>query len=121
MEGTRTRYQVRATHGRVSVVRPLYREEPDLDGDEAATVQLLAEVHGRIRTVHILLSGQDHDWAIVAYRRKLPFTVTGTLVFERRSWRLTGDIEVDPSFLEHRAENNAQTESAGGDSAEDVG
>jgi hypothetical protein len=43
----------------------------------------------------------DHEWAILAYRRKLPFTVTGDLAFERGVWRLTGVVTVDSSFLEH--------------------
>ncbi|MFD0630185.1 hypothetical protein ACFQ2K_54040 [Streptomyces sanglieri] len=37
----------------------------------------------------------------MAYERQLPFTVTGDLTYERRAWRLTGRIEVDPSFLRH--------------------
>jgi hypothetical protein len=90
----------------VGRVRALSRDEGDLDEDESATIQLVAEVQGRDRTVHINLAGEDHEWAITAYRNKLPFVVTGDLVYERRAWRLTGEIEVDPSFLRHRLERN---------------
>jgi galactose-1-phosphate uridylyltransferase len=68
--------------------------------EETASVIVVAEVRGRTRKVHMTLSGADHDWAVIAYRHKVPFTVTGMLAFERRAWRLT-DVEVDSSFLRH--------------------
>jgi hypothetical protein len=64
-------------------------------------VTLVAEVGGRTRSVHVTLAGQDHQWAIEAYSMKVPLTVSGDLVFERRAWRLTGDVQVDPSFLRY--------------------
>ncbi|MFD9442462.1 hypothetical protein ACFWBR_30545 [Streptomyces sp. NPDC060006] len=69
--------------------------------DEAAEVIVKADVRGRVRKVHMSLSGEDHEWAIRAYQQKLPFTVVGDLVFERRAWRLSGNVNVDPSFLRH--------------------
>ncbi|MGH3943071.1 MAG: hypothetical protein ACRDTG_31495 [Pseudonocardiaceae bacterium] len=86
----------------VGTVRTLNWEDPVEDEEESATIILVADVHNRLRSVHITLTGEDHEWAILAYRRKLPFTVTGDLVFERGAWRLTGHITVDSSFLEHR-------------------
>jgi hypothetical protein len=80
----------------------LAREDDSRDADETGSVVLSAEVNGRKRNVHMTMSGADHDWAIEAYRRKLPLIVTGNLVFERRAWRLVGDLEVDASFVEHR-------------------
>ncbi|MFJ8888139.1 hypothetical protein ACIRJR_32715 [Streptomyces sp. NPDC102402] len=86
-------------------VKTLSRENAPAGGEEIASVVLTADVNGKQRLVHSNLSGEDHEWAIKAYRQKLPFTVTGDLAYERRSWRLTGDIEVDPSFLQHQSGN----------------
>ncbi|PWW64520.1 hypothetical protein [Actinokineospora spheciospongiae] len=83
----------------IGQVRSLTREEPAEGEQEESTIILVAEVHGRDRKVHIPLSGDDYTWAIFAHTNKLPFTVTGNLVFERRSWRLTDPITVDASFL----------------------
>ncbi|HKW93025.1 MAG TPA: hypothetical protein VJX92_14095 [Methylomirabilota bacterium] len=79
--------------------------------DETAEVVLKVEARGRMRNVHVTLAGEDHQWAILAYQRKLPFTVTGDLVFERRAWRLTGDVEVDASFLRHMSEGRERHQS----------
>jgi hypothetical protein len=84
----------------VGLVRGLTREE-GTDDEDSAGVTVVADVNGRSRAVHMILSGRDHEWAVYAYRRKLPFSVTGDLVYERRAWRLTGDVRVDPSFLKH--------------------
>ncbi|MFE5332201.1 hypothetical protein ACFRCG_38045 [Embleya sp. NPDC056575] len=84
----------------VGVVHGLQRDEAGPDEEETASVTLVAEVRGRTRKVHMTLSGADHDWAVIAYRHKVPFTLTGMLAFERRAWRLT-DVEVDSSFLRH--------------------
>ncbi|MBQ0954229.1 hypothetical protein [Streptomyces sp. RK76] len=86
----------------VGLVKGLAREEGQGEDDESADVTLLADVRGKMRSVHVSLTGEDHDWAIAAYQQKLPFTVTGDLVFERRAWRLAGDVAVDSSFLRHR-------------------
>ncbi|MEU3341968.1 hypothetical protein [Streptomyces sp. NPDC006668] len=85
----------------VGLVKTLSRDEASTEDDETASVVLTADVHGKLRRVHMTLSGEDHNWAVVAYQRKLPFTVTGMLGFERRAWRLTGELEVDSSFLRH--------------------
>ncbi|MEV6311493.1 hypothetical protein AB0M10_23165 [Streptomyces sp. NPDC051840] len=84
----------------VGLVKGLTREEPAGD-EESASVTIQADVRGKTRSVHVSLGGEDHDWAIMAYRNKLPFTVSGDLVFERQAWRLNGDVEVDSSFLHH--------------------
>lgn len=85
----------------VGPVKSLTREEGATAADEIATVVILADVNGKIRNVQVTLSGENHEWAIKAYRSQLPFTVTGDLGYERRAWRLIGPIEVDSSFLRH--------------------
>jgi len=85
----------------VGTVKSLTRD--DSDDEQSGSVVLFADVNGRSRNVHVSLGNEDHLWAIKAYEQRLPFTVTGDLVFERRVWRLTGDIEVDSSFLRYRA------------------
>ncbi|WP_285586120.1 hypothetical protein [Herbidospora sp. NBRC 101105] len=82
----------------IGTVKSLTREG-GRDENESGAVILHAEVNGRYRNVHMTLDGPDHDWAIIAYRSRVPFTVSGDLVFERRAWRLQGDIAVDSSFL----------------------
>jgi hypothetical protein len=91
----------------VGPVRSLTREEGEED-DETGTVVIRADVRGRDRNVHVTLSGEDHDWAIRAYRAKIPLTVTGDLVYERRVWRLQGEIELDASFLRHTLGDNPE-------------
>lgn len=86
----------------VGQVRSLTQEESGGDDQEETTIVLSGEVRGRTRKIHILLGGEDYDWAIFAHRNKLPFTVTGNLAFERGAWRLTGPVTVDSSFLQHR-------------------
>ncbi|MGW6741693.1 hypothetical protein ACWGDX_13360 [Streptomyces sp. NPDC055025] len=101
-------------------VKTLSRDDAIGEEDETASVVLSADVNGKQRQVHSTLSGEDHEWAIRAYRQKLPFTVTGDLAYERRSWRLTGDIEVDASFLQHQTQQLLQVEDTNppdGDSA----
>jgi len=48
----------------------------------------------------MVLNGTDHELAIKSYQSKHPVVVTGDLVFERRAWRLTGNVEVDGRLLE---------------------
>jgi hypothetical protein len=85
----------------VGLVKSLTREDSTPADEEAATVVVAAEVSGKALRIHVPLVGDDHGWAIMAYQRQLPFTVTGDLIYERRAWRLTGAIEVDSSFLRH--------------------
>jgi hypothetical protein len=85
----------------IGLVKSLSRDESASSGGEAAIVTVVAEVNGRALRVQVPLAGDDHGWAIMSYRRQLPFTVTGNLSYERRAWRLTGDIVVDSSFLRH--------------------
>ncbi|MFE4910759.1 hypothetical protein ACFRCX_04235 [Streptomyces sp. NPDC056652] len=83
------------------LVKSLIRDDSMPDSEEAGTAIIAAEVNRKTLRVHVPLTGEDHNWAIMAYERQLPFTVTGDLSYERRAWRLTGRIEVDPSFLRH--------------------
>jgi hypothetical protein len=76
-------------------------------GEEAALVVLSAEVNGKSVRVHVQLLGEAHNWAIMAYQRELPLTVTGNLVYERRTWRLTGEIEVDSQYLRRLADSDS--------------
>jgi hypothetical protein len=78
----------------------LARDGDALLDDEDGSAIISAEVNGRRRNVHMILSGPDHGLAIRAYARKKPLIVTGDLVFERRAWRLTGHIEVDARLLD---------------------
>jgi len=87
----------------VGLVKSLTREDGASDEDETATVIVAADIRNKALRVHVTLSGEDHGWAIMAYKRKLPFTVTGDLSYERRAWRLTGDVAVDASFLRHQS------------------
>ncbi|MEU4918931.1 hypothetical protein AB0G29_06105 [Streptomyces parvus] len=87
----------------VGIVKGLSRDDSSDDEVETASVTLAAEVNGKQRSVHLTVSGEDHDWAIAAYRQKIPFTVSGDLTYEKRAWRLLGEIEVDSTFLRHHA------------------
>jgi hypothetical protein len=82
------------------MVKELAREDGILESDDVGSAIISAEVNGRRRNVHVTLSGEDHLRAIEAYQRRRPLIVTGDLVFERRAWRLVGDIEVDPRLIE---------------------
>ncbi|WP_436777776.1 hypothetical protein [Yinghuangia sp. YIM S09857] len=87
----------------MGLVKSITREDAQTGNrdERVATVVLFAEVGGRMRNVHVTVVGRDHEWAVMAYQINAPLTVSGDLVFERRAWRLTGHVEVDPSFLEH--------------------
>lgn len=80
------------------IVRELARADESLEADAGAVV-ISAEVNGRKRNVHMVLSGEDHRRAIASYQQQLPLVVTGDLTFERRAWRLSGDIDVDASLI----------------------
>jgi hypothetical protein len=83
----------------VGTVISLSREEDGLPDDEAASVIVSAEVGGRRRNVHLILTGHRHGLAIQAYRLHLPIVVTGNLTFARRSWHLEGNVEIDEDIL----------------------
>ncbi|MFI6575344.1 hypothetical protein ACIBFB_06050 [Nocardiopsis sp. NPDC050513] len=85
----------------VGIVKSLAREETPPGDHDTASATLLTEVGGKQRSVHVLLHGEDHRWAILAYQRRLPLVVTGYLSYERRAWRLSGPIDVDTAFLRH--------------------
>lgn len=87
----------------IGTVRSLSRENVGPDCPDAATIVLIADVNGRVRPVTVTVTGDDHEWAIVAYQRKLPFTVTGDLLREGRGWCLSGDITVNSDFLRHHS------------------
>jgi hypothetical protein len=84
----------------IGPVRSLARENTGPNEAEAATIVLAANVRGRTRHVNVTVTGEDHDWAILAYQRKFPFAVTGDLTREGRSWRLHNPI-VDEQLLRH--------------------
>lgn len=86
----------------VGFVKSLARDDSTPSGAVAATVTVAADVDGKSLRVQVPLVGEDHGWAIMAYERQLPFIVTGDLSYERRAWRLSGDIEVDSSLLRHQ-------------------
>jgi hypothetical protein len=79
----------------------------DLSGE----VVLLADIGGMNRRVTVPLHGEDYDWAIRAHRERLPFTVSGVLEKNGRSWVLSGHIQADTDFLRfhlNRADAAAQ-------------
>jgi hypothetical protein len=84
----------------LGMVKELAREDEGLESDDAGSVVISADVNGRRRNVHMVLSGEDHSRAIESYQRRLPLIVTGNLVFEQRAWRLVGDVEVDARIVE---------------------
>ncbi|NYH51369.1 hypothetical protein HNR06_000958 [Nocardiopsis arvandica] len=71
-------------------VRALKRSDDPGDDEESAAVEMVADVDGKQRVVHMTLSGYDHELAIKAYQKRLPFSVAGNLSYERKSWRLDG-------------------------------
>lgn len=85
----------------IGLVRSLSREDGSAEEPDSATITLIADVRGKSRSILVPLTGVDHEWAIHAYTRRIPLTVTGDLVRERRTWRLKGDIILDSSFLRH--------------------
>ncbi|MFD8083968.1 hypothetical protein ACFV4F_19985 [Kitasatospora sp. NPDC059722] len=91
----------------VGLVKSLSRDDSMPSGDEAAVVTVVAEVDGKSLRVQVPLTGENHGWAIMSYERKIPFVVTGDLIYERRAWRLRGDIAVDSSFLRHISGSSA--------------
>ncbi|MFG2325669.1 hypothetical protein [Streptomyces sp. NPDC048568] len=87
----------------IGPVKSLVRGQSTPSEEESGTAIVVADINGRTLKVHVPLVGEDHAWAIMAYEQRLPFTVTGDLSYKRRAWRLSGDIEVDSSFLRHRS------------------
>lgn len=82
------------------LVRELARDDDDLESDDSGSVVIVAEINGRKRNVHMSLNGANHRRAVESYQRRVPLIVTGDLVFERRAWRLVGDIQLDASIVE---------------------
>ncbi|MDB1086456.1 hypothetical protein PJ985_02585 [Streptomyces sp. ACA25] len=103
----------------VGIVKGLSRDDSSDDEVETASITLAAEVNGKQRSVHLTVSGEDHDWAIVAYRQKIPFTVSGDLTYEKRAWRLVGEIEVDSRFLRHHTDLQSSIGTAPPDESSD--
>ncbi len=97
----------------VGQVKSLSWDDDNPDEGETGSVIMSAEARGRKRNVHVTLSGEAHEQALQSYWAKLPLIVTGDLVFERRAWRLVGDVEVDASIVIRGLANRAaeQTES----------
>lgn len=85
--------------GPVTELRRGEHHDPEMESGE---VVIRAEVEGRLRKVKVELSGEDYDWAILAHRERLPFTVSGNLGKKGRSWVLGGNVVADTSFLRHR-------------------
>jgi hypothetical protein len=91
------------------MVISLSREGDTLGGGEAAAI-ISAEVSGRRRNVHLTLTSRQHDFAIQAYRLKLPIVVTGDLTFAHRTWQLEGSVELDEAMLQRRVEEARGTD-----------
>ncbi|MFI9407584.1 hypothetical protein [Nocardia sp. NPDC052316] len=86
----------------LGTVRTLNRDDLGDEDQEATSIVLSTHVEGRPRKVHVPLAGQEYAWAIRAHQSRQPIVVSGDLIFERGVWRLTGDISVDPSFIDRQ-------------------
>ncbi|CAM4502072.1 hypothetical protein NONI108955_36980 [Nocardia ninae] len=86
----------------LGTVRTLNRDDLGDEDQEATSIVLSTHVDGRPRKVHVPLAGQEYGWAIRAHQSRQPIVVSGDLIFERGVWRLTGDISVDPSFIDRQ-------------------
>ncbi|QBS45750.1 hypothetical protein [Nocardia sp. CS682] len=86
----------------LGTVRTLNRDDLGDEDQEATSIVLSTHVDGRPRKVHVPLAGQEYAWAIRAHQSRQPIVVSGDLIFERGVWRLTGDISVDPSFIDRQ-------------------
>lgn len=95
----------------------LEREEGD-DVDSGEVV-IQGEVDGSIKKIRAELSGTDYEWAVVAHRKHLPFTVSGQLGKKGNRWALLGPVRVDTTFLQ--AWQRRRIEAMGGDAPEDIG
>ncbi|WP_066588538.1 hypothetical protein [Cellulomonas timonensis] len=95
----------------------LEREEGD-DVDSGEVV-IQADVGGSVKKVRAELSGTDYEWAVVAHRQRLPFTVNGRLGKKGNRWAVLGPVTVDTSFLQ--AWQRRRIEALGGDAPEDIG
>ncbi|WP_067865220.1 hypothetical protein [Nocardia shimofusensis] len=90
---------------RITVVGPVkelrrYDEGTGTEEESGGEIVVHAEVTGRIRRVTVPLGASDMGLAIIAFRDRLPFTVSGKIVKRGNTWRLDEPIEVDRSFLE---------------------
>ncbi|NRG40125.1 hypothetical protein HRK28_04235 [Rathayibacter sp. VKM Ac-2835] len=98
-----SRLTIKESPQKVTLTGPVVELKRSDDGDpdgDSGEIVVRADVEGSWRRVSVALLGSDHDVAIVAYRQKLPFTVSGVLDKVGRSWRLTDQIEVDRSFID---------------------
>ncbi|WP_107660804.1 hypothetical protein [Nocardia suismassiliense] len=86
----------------LGTVRTLNRDDLGDEDQEATSIVLSTHVDGRPRKVHVPLAGEEYAWAIRAHQSRQPIVVSGDLIFERGVWRLTGDISVDPSFIDRQ-------------------
>jgi hypothetical protein len=74
------------------------RRTPDQElHAEVGSVVVRAEVEGRLRNVHVELSGADYEAAILAHHQRVPVLLTGTLSNRKRSWVLEGDVRLETS------------------------
>lgn len=81
-------------------VHSLQRGRPDEDGVDNGTAVISTEVRGKLKRVHVPLSGDDYAWAVVAHHEKLVFSASGSLEKIGRNWTLTGRIVSDLSHLQ---------------------
>ncbi|MDO5867138.1 MULTISPECIES: hypothetical protein [Paenarthrobacter] len=109
LEGLRSRFSREVVPQDETIVGPvteLRRGEHHDPKMESGEVVIRADIEGRLRKVKVELSGEDYDWAILAHRERLPFTVSGNLGKKGNSWALTGNVVADTSFLRHRQTGN---------------
>ncbi|MDN3905784.1 hypothetical protein [Arthrobacter sp. YD2] len=86
------------------------KRSPDQEVDaEVGSVVVRAELDGRLRNVHVELSGSDYESAILAHHRRVPVILSGTLRNEKRSWILGGDVRLESHRIGTLA-NTAQSD-----------
>lgn len=93
------------TSERQTLIGPVVSLTRDRGGVKpGAKIVIRADIgHGNRKNVHLRLSGRDHhQLAIQAYSAQIPVRVSGDLVFTSRRWRLTGNVELDASFMQSR-------------------
>lgn len=94
----------------------LEREEGD--GVDSGEVVIHASVGGSSRKIRTELSGTDYEWAVVAHRKHLPFTVSGQLGKKGNRWALLAPVTVDTTYLQ--AWQRRRIEAMGGDAPQDI-
>jgi hypothetical protein len=83
----------------ITITGPVTSLARENAGPNSGDIVVFADTGYGVHNIHVALSGENHDWAIQAYRARIPMSLSGVLVHERGKWRLIGEIELDTSAL----------------------